>query len=68
MSKARGYLAKSKQCEERAQKVRCPDSREWQLILARTYRMLAEAEVELATRRSGMTRPYPFAPDGGGFR
>ena len=54
MSKARGYLAKSKQCEERAQKVRCPDSREWQLILARAYRMLAEAEVELATRRSAV--------------
>ena len=26
-------------------------SREWQLILARAYRMLAEAEGELASRR-----------------
>jgi hypothetical protein len=51
MSKAREYLAKAKQCEERARKVRCPDSREWQLILARAYRMLAEAESELVRRR-----------------
>ena len=55
MSKARGYLAKYKQCEKRARKVRCPDSREGQLILARTYRMLAEVEVELARRRSAVT-------------
>jgi hypothetical protein len=51
MSKARGYLAKAKRCEERARKVRCPENREWQLILARAYRMLAEAESEVAARR-----------------
>ena len=54
MSKARGYLAKSKQCEQRASKVRCSETREWQMTLARAYRMLAEAEVELATRRSAV--------------
>jgi hypothetical protein len=51
MSKARGYLAKAKQCEEWARKVRCPQSREWQLIRARVYRILAEAENEVAARR-----------------
>ena len=51
MSKARGYLAKAKQCEQRARKARCPDNREWQLILAGAYRMLAEAESEPASRR-----------------
>jgi hypothetical protein len=51
MSKARTYLAKAKQCEQRARKARCPNSREWQLILARAYQMLAEAEGELASRR-----------------
>jgi hypothetical protein len=44
MSKARGYLAKAKQCEKRAGEVRFPENREWQLILARAYRILAEAE------------------------
>ncbi len=51
MSKARTYLAKAKRCERRARKARCPDSREWALTLARAYRMLAEAEVELARPR-----------------
>ena len=51
MSKARGYLAKAKQCETRAKKVRNLESREWQTTLARAYRMLAEAESELAARR-----------------
>jgi hypothetical protein len=44
------YLAKAKQCEQRATKVRCPESREWQLILARAYRMLAQAASEDLTR------------------
>jgi len=43
-TKAREYLAKAKQREERARKVRDPENRNWQLTLARTYRMLAEAE------------------------
>ena len=51
MSKTRGYLAKAKQCEERAKKIRTPENREWQMILSRAYRMLAEAESELARRR-----------------
>jgi hypothetical protein len=46
MSKARGYLAKAKQCEERARKLRDLENRNWQLTLARAYRMLAEAEGE----------------------
>jgi hypothetical protein len=49
-TKAREYLAKAKQCVERARKVCDPENREWQTILARTYRMLAEAEGEKATR------------------
>jgi hypothetical protein len=51
--KARGreYLAKAKQYEERAKKVRCRENREWHLTLARAYRMLAEAESEAQTRR-----------------
>jgi hypothetical protein len=51
MSKAREYQAKAKQCDERAKKTRCPENRDWQLIRARVYRMLAEAEGEVATRR-----------------
>jgi hypothetical protein len=51
MSKARGYLTKAEQCEQRASKVRCPETREWQMILARAYRMLAEAESEVIKRR-----------------
>jgi hypothetical protein len=51
MSKARGFLAKAKQCEERANKVREPQEREWQIILARAYRMLAEAESEVIKQR-----------------
>ena len=46
MSKARGYLirdAKSGQGN--------PENREWQLIFARTYRMLAEAENEVVVAR-----------------
>ena len=43
-TKKREYLAKAKQCEERARKIRDLDRREWQLTLACTYRMLAEAE------------------------
>ena len=50
-TKAREYLAKAKQREERARKVRDPENRNWQLTLARTYRMLAEAESEVAARR-----------------
>ena len=51
MSKARGYLAKAKQIEARAKKVRDLESREWNTTLARAYRMLVEAENEAAARR-----------------
>jgi hypothetical protein len=54
MSDARGYLTKAKQCEQRASKVRCPETREWQMILARAYRMLAEAENEVVRQRPKM--------------
>jgi hypothetical protein len=43
-TKAREYLAKAKQHEARAAKTRDQDSREWHATLARTYRVLAEAE------------------------
>ena len=48
MKTKREYLAKAKQCETRAKKVRNLESREWQTTLARAYRMLAEAESEAA--------------------
>jgi hypothetical protein len=41
--KAREYLAKAQQC---AKKIRNQEDHEWQLSLARAYRILAEAEVE----------------------
>jgi hypothetical protein len=50
MKREREYLAKAKRCEERATKMRRPGSREWQLILARAYRILAEAEREAAAQ------------------
>jgi hypothetical protein len=43
-SKAQEYQAKSKQCEQRANKKRNQGDRDWLLCLARAYRMLAEAE------------------------
>jgi hypothetical protein len=50
-TKAREYLAKATQCEECARKVRDVDGREWRMTLARTYRILAEAEGEATARR-----------------
>jgi hypothetical protein len=50
-TKAREYLAKAKQCEERVRKIRDLDRREWQVTIARVYRMLAEAEREVTARR-----------------
>jgi hypothetical protein len=49
-TKAREFLAKAKQCEARATKVRDVERREWQMTLARTYRMLAEAEGQSTAR------------------
>jgi len=45
-TKGREYLAKAKRCEERARTTRGAENREWQMILARTYRMLAQAASE----------------------
>ena len=42
------YLAKAKRCEGRAANMHRPEDRQWQLILARAYRMVAESEVEAA--------------------
>ena len=49
--KSRDCLAKAKKCEKRAAKMHRPEDREWQLILARAYRILAESEVEAAAQR-----------------
>ena len=46
--KAKEYRTRAARCEERARRGRGPENREWQLILARVYRLLAEAESELA--------------------
>jgi hypothetical protein len=48
--KGRQYLTKAKQCEQRAGTARDPENREWQMILSRAYRMLAEAESEIKPR------------------
>ena len=47
-AKAKEYRTKAARCEDRARRERDPENREWQLILARAYRMLAEAESEAA--------------------
>jgi hypothetical protein len=48
--KVREYRARAARCDERAKKARGTSDREWLTILARAYRMLAEAEVETAAR------------------
>ena len=57
MKREREYLAKAKRFEERGRTARDPENREWQMIFARAYRMLAEAEV--ATQE----RPFLVYPD-----
>lgn len=49
--KAREYQAKAQQCEQRSKKMRNQGDREWQLCLARAYRLLADAEVERSMLR-----------------
>jgi hypothetical protein len=63
-TKAQEFLARAKQCEKRATKVRDVERREWQMTLARAYRMLAQDESETAARtaaqkndRTARTRP-----------
>jgi hypothetical protein len=41
-TRAREYLAKAKQYEQRAKKVRDLKDREWHLTLARAYRVLKQ--------------------------
>ena len=56
--KAREYLAKAQRCEQRAKKMRNHEDRDWQLCLARAYRMLAEAaEAEAEVERSKLEPP-----------
>jgi hypothetical protein len=45
-SKIDDYRAGAVRCELRAKKMRNQDDREWQMSLARAYRILAEAEAE----------------------
>jgi hypothetical protein len=49
-TKAREYLAGAQRCERRAKKTRDANSREWEMVLARAFQVLAEAEMETAAR------------------
>ncbi len=60
-TKAREYLAIAKRCDQRATKVRDAERREWQMILARAYRMLAEAESEATAKRLSAAAKPPRA-------
>jgi hypothetical protein len=48
--KAPEYLAKAEQYEGHAKEIRNQGDRDWQLCLARAYRMLAEAEAKRSKR------------------
>ena len=62
MSKARGFLTKAKQCEERAKKVRDLENKDWRIkILGRAYRMLAAAESEAAAQKNNRTNCLAWA-------
>ena len=50
-SKAREYRAGAARCEKQARKARDPKHREWQMILARAFQMLLEAEIEAGRRQ-----------------
>jgi hypothetical protein len=45
-SKINDYRVGAARCEQRAKKARTQDAREWQMILARAYQVLAEGEAE----------------------
>jgi ELWxxDGT repeat protein len=45
-AKVRKYWTRAAQYEERARKARSPQDREWQMVLARAYRMLAAMDSE----------------------
>ena len=46
--KAREYRTKADRCDRQARKTRDPQNREWQLVFARVYRILAESGNEVA--------------------
>ena len=50
-TKERSLQAKAKTCDEKAKMARALDKKEWQMTLARAYRMLALAESDAAARR-----------------
>ena len=50
-TKPQEYRTKADQCDEQARKTRDPKKREWQTILARVFRNLAQAEDDVASRR-----------------
>ena len=58
-SKAREYLARAQQCEERAQKTRDPKHREWEMTLARALQKLAEMELQAEINRLPKRRLGP---------
>jgi hypothetical protein len=49
-TKVRAFEAKAKRCDEKAKLARALDKKEWQMTLARAYRMLALAERDAAVR------------------
>jgi hypothetical protein len=52
-SKIKEYRAGAVKCEQRAKKTRNQAARKWQMILARAYLMLAEAEAERSVLLGG---------------
>jgi hypothetical protein len=60
--KAREYRTRADQCDRRAGKTRDSENREWQALLARVYRALAEAENEVAARRLAAKRRRSARP------
>ena len=58
-SKINDYRAGAVRCEQRAKKMRNQADRDWQLCLARAYRMLAAAEAD-----GGLDRTRKHCPSG----
>jgi hypothetical protein len=55
-SKINPYRAGAARCEQRAKEMRNQGDREWQLCLARAYRVLAQAEAERSVSRGRKIR------------
>ena len=49
-NKSTGVSGRSERCKRRAKKTRDANSREWEMVLARAFQVLAEAEMETAAR------------------